>query len=330
MCPNVFRNMKISGLIAAVLTSLALSVGYASAALADSPAAFAAPAPTVPAVQPSQDRPAQLSGDARTILSGSALPLTLRLRDLNSSWRQFQVGAIDQGLSALGAYMSVLSGGQNLGGQYFTSGQTVILGDATYLTAYRLPAKQIDFSVVLGQHADYTALPDVITADSNVTLTLLNLRIIGALDNIRPFDITVLMRDANEQRARLSSILGERSDMEAQTNLRELATAVIQEAQDRNGTIPAIQTPTALKRAIFRDIHEDAKFLDPLSKRPFFANPFVAGHKIIDYPDPSAVVLLYADSPGADGLRAVAFLDGDARMVDHAEWNKLQASQHLP
>ncbi len=284
-----------------------------------------APAPPAPVTPPPPTLSELISGKG-----ADSLPINLRLSDLTPAWRRFAVGTVDQGLGALGAYMAVLSGGQNLGGDYFTSGQTVMLGDTTYLVAYRLPVKKVDFSSVLGQHADFTILPDQVSPDSILTLSLLNLRTVSAIDNIQPFNMGDVIRGSNEQRGKLAQVLGERSDMEAQTNLEQLAQAVLQETTDHNGTIPAISNPMTLKRAIYDDIKSDASFLDPMTKRPFFANPFLSGHKISEFSKPSDIVLLYADAAGDDGLRAVAFLDGSVHMVDREEWQHLVSTQHLP
>jgi hypothetical protein len=318
------------------LLALALAMTGAASANAQSygPAPTASypiiPAQAAPQPAPVQEAPAP--ADVRAVLSGDAFPLTLRLKDMDGSgWRQFRVGAVDQGLSSLGAYMSVLSGGQNMGGQYFTNSQTVVLGDATYLVAYRLPSKPIDYSVILGQQrADTSALPDPISPNTQVTLTLLNLSAIGALDAIQTFDMANLIRSSNDQRARLAAALGQSSDLAAQNNLQQLTAALLQETQDANGTIPPIGTPLLIRRALQRDIRDETVFMDPLTHRPFFANPFLTGHKITEYVDPSTIVLLYSDSPGQDGLRAVAFLDGDVRMVGQDEWNDLAVKQRLP
>lgn len=105
------------------------------------------------------------------VISGSKFPLNLKLMDLNSEWRglsvsgQFETGGGMQSFNTL-----FVSSGSNI---YYTKGQTITVGSETYMIAYRL---------------DNQTRPLRLTPETTLTLSLLNLRTIGSLNNIRQFN----------------------------------------------------------------------------------------------------------------------------------------------
>lgn len=105
------------------------------------------------------------------VISGSKFPLTLKLMELNSGWRglsisgQFETGGGMQSFNPL-----FVTTGSNI---YYTKGQTITVGSETYMIAYRL---------------DSAARQLKLTPETTLTLSLLNLRTIGSLNNIRQFN----------------------------------------------------------------------------------------------------------------------------------------------
>lgn len=105
------------------------------------------------------------------VISGSRFPLNLKVMDLDSEWRclsisgQFETGG---GMQPFNPFL--LTTGSNF---YYTKGKTVTVGSETYMIAYRLdnPARQLK-----------------LTPETTLTLSLLNLRTIGSLNNIRQFN----------------------------------------------------------------------------------------------------------------------------------------------
>jgi|GEM_PF-5415672 len=104
------------------------------------------------------------------LISGNRFPLTLKLRDLNNEWRGFSMS----GQYEMGDWMQTFSSlfGTSASNLYYTKGQTVSVGNETYLVAYRIESK-----------------PEKLTAETSLTLSLLNLRTIGSLNNIRLFNL---------------------------------------------------------------------------------------------------------------------------------------------
>jgi hypothetical protein len=98
------------------------------------------------------------------------IPTSIRLRELNSSWRAMGTN----GPLELGNFQMIVnsSAGGSFAATYYTKGETVTIGSETYIVAYSL------FTLV-----------DKVTPDLPLTLSLLNLKTIGSLSNIRPFDV---------------------------------------------------------------------------------------------------------------------------------------------
>jgi hypothetical protein len=62
-------------------------------------------------------------------LSGKTLPLALKLKDLDETWRRVDVGGAADAASPTAIYRAMLSG-QTSGGAFFTKGQTITIDSA--------------------------------------------------------------------------------------------------------------------------------------------------------------------------------------------------------
>jgi hypothetical protein len=122
------------------------------------------PSPSV-SVKPT---PVVIQGDLE-IFGSKGIPTSVRLRELNSSWRAMGTN----GPLELGNFQMIVnsSAGGSFAATYYTKGETVTIGSETYIVAYSL------FTLV-----------DKVTPDLPLSLSLLNVKTIGSLSNIRPFD----------------------------------------------------------------------------------------------------------------------------------------------
>jgi hypothetical protein len=104
------------------------------------------------------------------ILSGNSIPTTVKLKDLTPEWRAMSTN----GQFEFGNFQTVFNsfGGGLLATSYYTKGQTVTVGSETYVVAYSL-----------------LSLADKVSPDVPLNLSLLNLRTIGTMSNIRSFDV---------------------------------------------------------------------------------------------------------------------------------------------
>lgn len=135
------------------------------------------------------------SSDFSSLVSGQKVPLTKQLKDLDSSWRQISVS----GQYEMGDFMknwSSLFGGSPSNYIYYTQGETVEVASETYVIAYRLPATgegltiQSLMGTVTSFGCDEASLPIQLLPETAINLSLLNLRTIGSLNDVRSFNLS--------------------------------------------------------------------------------------------------------------------------------------------
>ena len=103
------------------------------------------------------------------VLSGNSVPTSIELKKLTPEWRamstngQFEFGNFQ-------AFIGIFGGGA-LATTYYTKGQTVSIGSETYIVAYSL------LSIV-----------EKVTPETILNPSLLNLKTIGTMSNIRAFE----------------------------------------------------------------------------------------------------------------------------------------------
>jgi hypothetical protein len=104
------------------------------------------------------------------VLNGTVVPTSIRLREIPADWHGFGIN----GQAEFGNLQTVINSaaGGGFAASYYTKGQSISIGSETYVVAYSL------LSIV-----------ETIAPDTSLSLSLLNLRTIGSLSNIRVFDI---------------------------------------------------------------------------------------------------------------------------------------------
>jgi hypothetical protein len=104
------------------------------------------------------------------IFTGNKIPTSIKLKDLNPEWR----GMGTNGPVEIGNLQMLVntSAGGSFAATYYTKGQTVTIGSETYIVAYSL-----------------LSVADKVTPELPLNLSLLNLKTIGSLTNIRPFEV---------------------------------------------------------------------------------------------------------------------------------------------
>jgi hypothetical protein len=104
-----------------------------------------------------------------SILSGNSIPSVIKLKDLTPEWRAMSTN----GQVEIGNFQALVSlfGGGSFANNYYTKGQTVSIGSETYIVAYSL-----------------ISLPEKISPELALNLSLLNLKTIGSMSNIRNFE----------------------------------------------------------------------------------------------------------------------------------------------
>jgi hypothetical protein len=104
-----------------------------------------------------------------SILSGNNIPTSIKLKELTPEWRAMSTnGQLEIG--NLQAFIGLWGGGA-FATNYYTKGQTVVVGSETYIVAYSL-----------------LSLADKVSPEMPLSLSLLNLKTIGSMSNIRAFE----------------------------------------------------------------------------------------------------------------------------------------------
>jgi hypothetical protein len=105
------------------------------------------------------------------ILAGKTVPNTIELKELTPEWKALSTsGQFELGNTFQTIFASFMGGSFNP--SYYTKGQTISLAGETYLIAYSLQGQ-----------------PEKIGSNTALILSLLNLKTIGSLTNIRTFNL---------------------------------------------------------------------------------------------------------------------------------------------
>ncbi len=193
--------------------------------------------------------------DFQQLLSGKEVPNALKLKDLNGDWRHLTIGTTDAAKGGLGDMMGPLmqagmmadkgkgkedpaaamlgmsffsalfgGGGESQKPVYYTKGQTVTVGGETFLLAYRYQKPAVNF-MQLAMESDKTGKdPDAgkmaaagkLTPDSALTLSLINVKTITTLADIRPFDIDQEIAESASTGGGLMDLIAQQAAQEAQ------------------------------------------------------------------------------------------------------------------
>jgi hypothetical protein len=121
------------------------------------------------------------------ILNGNSVPTTIKLKDLTPEWRAMSThGQVEIG--NFQAFVSLFGNG-SFASNYYTKGQTVTVGSETYIVAYSL-----------------LSLAEKISPELQLNLSLLNLKTIGSMSNIRLFEMVAETKVLEAQLASLQFV----------------------------------------------------------------------------------------------------------------------------
>jgi len=160
-----------------------------------------------------------LASDFAQLLSGRSHPLSVTLKELSGDWRRITLrgGAAASGNVAVnvsGSSEGSTSQNNNMlttggGGQaYVTRGQTVSANGQTYLVAYILPSTALNLNTLLQAVATKTP-PEmqVLTPESSLSLSLLNVRSIASIEDVRAFDMKSEIAQSQEAAKKLADLI---------------------------------------------------------------------------------------------------------------------------
>jgi hypothetical protein len=273
-----------------ILISLTLVVGvFASAARANENGAFATATQTA----------------LQSVLSSQKYPLSIQLKNLDASWRRFLLSEGNENATQMRAWGA---GSGFKYGVHFTEGDIVQIGEESFLVAYRLPVKiavRTLNQIALGP----VPIPRKPDGDTILCLSLLNLKSIGSLDDLRPFNPRTDMdsdRPAREESVR---------------TLEQLGQGVLRYIRAR-GKLPVLHNPLdwGARRTFYPYVGDERLFMQPGTQQPYRFNEILGGKKAAHISNKQSFVVFYESQPAGDGTTGVLFMDGQVERLSPAHW----------
>jgi hypothetical protein len=273
-------------------------------------------------------------GSLKEVFSNPAYPTTLKLSELTADWKCLNAN----GQSEAGGYMQLLAGmaggGQLAGafGTFYTKGDTLTLGQETYLVAYRRAQSPVNIRAMQVEGPK----PEILKPDSPLSLALLNLQTAGSITDIRTFKME---DEIAAQKKMISDLYGEEyvaPDNEQGTraqsmhNLKQIATALNMYMSDWDDQMPPMKTFDAAKTALMPYCKNPNIFVQPETGKPYMVNPILSNHKAAHINNPSDMVVFYEAETNQDGTRCAAFMDGHCARIPEKEWADIKRRSRIP
>lgn len=261
-----------------------------------------------------------------SLLSGREFPLTLKLRDLDESWRRVTIsGPTELGAPGWRSGGPAWAGGC---GTYYTRGQTVTAAGETYLIAYeacRKPGERAARSEALRDQdaGPAAAVPGLLTPDTPLSLSLLSVRTVGGLNDVRAFNLKGELAENREARAAIRAMDGVSSD----GHLKQLGAGLLAYARDHAGRFPPMQDAAAVRPMLLPYLQEEAVFSHPDTREPYQPNPLLSSLALAQVLRPAETVAFFEAGPAADRTRGVTFVDGHVQRLPEEGW--LPISQEM-
>ena len=265
------------------------------------------------AATPADSTPATTadSVNLRSFLSGTDLPLSLKMRDLNSSYRSFTIARSNDSFLN---YMQMVGAMQGIEfGRYYTTGQTTVIGGQTYLICYR-PQIEPDAAALRNFGHGDPVVPVKPAPDDKISLSLIDLKTAGSLNDVRVFDARrELQTDADGRAASVRT-------------LTFLGQGIRQAIQARGGVVPAVaETVDAqTRRNFYPYVHDERTWRNPANDEFYTPNPAIAGLRLSNVQNAKYLPAFYESEPSSDGSVAIVFLDGHVERATAARWERYQ------
>ncbi len=271
------------------------------------------------------------TADLGALLQGDKTPLTHKLSDLDTTWRRLSLGASADAGNPASAYLSLFVGLGSGSDVYYTQGRMVSVAGETYLVAYRRRAKPLDVTALMRPNGQNDMpKPDPLTPDTVLSLSLLNLRVAGSLNDIRAFDIQQEMLAVQQTAISADAASTQHNSLSSVSNLKQVSLGLLQYVQDYDENLPPMKDAATVKKAIYPYVKSDQIFIQPDTKRPYKPNSSLSGRSLATFSAPATMVTFYEDAADQDNTRAVAFLDGHVVRIPEAQWPSLKRASHVP
>ncbi|MEY2832784.1 MAG: hypothetical protein RLZZ574_2042, partial [Cyanobacteriota bacterium] len=286
------------------------------------------------------------ANDFQELISGKQAPLTKQFKDLDDSWRQIAISGQYEMADLMKSWTS-LFGADIYNNIYYTQGKTVKVNDETYLVAYRLATSGEPLNInsllenFMGSTAGLTGgdcasigSPEKITPETTIALSLLNLKTIGSLNNVRSFDLKIdlaMLEKAQEQskaaceQAKLDAV-----NLQIESNLQNLGSALRSYAEQNEHKLPDMSSLETVKLALQDFVYDESIFYHPETLEPYLVNASLSAQNLEDLDNGTPIVAFYEASPAADGTIGVVYADGLYQRVQAEDWAAVKQASNLP
>ncbi|MHB9134670.1 MAG: DUF3352 domain-containing protein [Armatimonadota bacterium] len=113
-------------------------------------------------------------------------------------------------------------------------------------------------------------------------------------------------------------------------NLRQLAIALNMYVQDNKERLPVMKTAADIKTQLLTAYGMDQILTSPRTHEPYTPNPSMSGKWLGEFQYPVAMIIFYENTPGSDGSRCAAFLDGHVEVISADDWEAAKKRSKIP
>ena len=269
-------------------------------------------------------------------------PLSMRFKELSSDWKRIEINVANPDESdpsrANNDRFPVQLLRETVGarpGVYFTQWKTVAQNDDTFLVCYRAPDfDDSDIRALFTVKNEYSK-PDASRFIGTVSqwidekpldFVLLNMKNIKVVGNAQAVNWS---QSLEKVRAWANKNLSSESStrLSSRERLQLLSNATLRFARDNNDTLPPLDNAKqSLKRYVFDEIW----WREAQTDKPFAVNAVLSNKKLAHIASPQDMILFYEADADARGNRNAAFLDGSARELNAADWEKHRRGSKIP
>ena len=271
------------------------------------------PAARADEIEAEENQIASTQATLKKILSDTDVPLSLKMKAMDENWRRFIVNAPggNSEMQVWGAMVGIEFG------MHFTKGQTVTMGDDTYLIAYRLPVN-IDKRFINWHGHGEAPRPRKPDTETVLNLSLLNLSTMKGLTDVRPFDAKTDMENTSQSNA--ASV----------RTLTLLGNGMMRFIRAR-GQFPTLNNPITwdAKRSFYPYVGDERLFMHPSTQQMYRWNQTLNGKKAVHFKTQQSMAVFYEAENSGDGTRGVLFMDGHVERLQPAHWARVKQASKI-
>jgi hypothetical protein len=282
--------------------------------------------------------------DLQSIISGAKVPLTIKFQEIDGNWRQIAVSGMYEFGDLMRAYGSLFGIGSN-SGVYYTKGETIEVYGKTYVIAYRIRSNTQDlsfqklFESTIGTYGSNPQCSEenlgkrLLSPETDLVLSLLDVQTIGSLNDIRVFDFKQEQATAqqayDEAKVNCDKAQSDAANYQVTNHLYYLNQAIITYASANSDVLPKMTDADTIATELSSYVYDPTYFKHPTTQEAYQPNASLSGKKLADITNTSAIVSFYEQTPATDGTIGVVYLDGTTARVKTEEWAKIKATSGI-